>query len=107
MHTIESASILPLVIIVACYLIFAWQAWRQTKNRGSKGARAVWALIAVFILCSVAGYVPQVMAYFFDMSTGLMWWFHEITHWLLACAALALVGTNQAGAIAAMLDGPR
>ena len=106
MHHVTSVSMIPLVVIVLCYLVFAFQVLSQTRDLSTKKARAMIALIAVFILCASAGYLPQILSYFIDMEGWTAQLFNEVVHWLLALASVALVMTNQAGAIAAALNAP-
>lgn len=84
-------------IIIACYFIFAFQMWMQIKRPVTgRGALAIVALVVVFMLCAVAGYMTDILTFPFQLNLWL--------HILLAAASVWLVVTNQAKFIAALMQ---
>ncbi len=80
--------------VIACYVVFALQIVVQTRWRRLKPrpAIAVGSLIAVFLLCAVAGYLSHLLGW------SVAW--QTLIHWGLATAAVALVVFNLARDIA-------
>lgn len=94
----------PIVVglISLCYCIFAFQLWSQAEVGAfkTKGGRAIFLLVAVFVFCAFAGYLTSLLP--------ASWWvFREALHWALALCSVWLVCTNQAAAVAKMLANER
>lgn len=95
---IEHGPAWTIWLIVFCYLIFAFQVWHQApiKPLKTKGGRAVFALVLVFVLCATAGYAMSLLPETWQTV-------RDIAHYALAAASVWLVASNQAGAVAKMI----
>ena len=72
-----------ITLIVIGYLAIAGQMYIAGRNtQSTQGSRAMWLLVGIFILCSLAGYaprlVPALMPYELAIHVALVlatWWF--------------------------------
>lgn len=90
------------LIISACYVVFAFLLWLQAPKGAifSKAGRAIAALMAVFLLCMMAGYALDVIA---PHAEKLSLYLHRA----LAGVSVFLVLSNSPGAIAKVLTDDR
>jgi len=83
-------------LIIAAYLVFAWQMFKQISwSEIGKGGKAVALLTAVFVLCAMTGYLTDLIL--------LPQWLDVMLHVALAGASIWLIATNQAQFIARMI----
>ena len=85
-------------LIVLTYVAFAVQLFLQTNFKKVQCERAIpiYALLSVFILCSISGYA----SYIFDFSVFTQ----IILHGFLVAAGVSLVVYNKNGVIAEMMN---
>lgn len=93
-HSLHGIPVIFIIIISACYAIFACQVIYQTMKSGtgffgSDVSKALVALVAVFTLCMLSGYLSKL---FPEDWWPLRWGFH----FFLTGASIWLVVTNQA-----------
>lgn len=85
-------------LIVPLYLLFAYQIFtiaRQHKHVHKDRAKALGAVMAVFVLCSLAGYLSHLLQ--------LPALFQLVVHVFLVAATIALVTSAAAKVLAAAL----
>ena len=94
----DHASTPAIVFITTFYWIFAGQVarhiWRKKLHK--QNTLAIVPIILVFVLCSFAGYLSQLLSHEY-------WFVREILHWLLAAATFWMVTTKQAKYVAEIL----
>jgi len=92
LHWLENGS------IVVLYFVFAAQtfvAWRELKDK-SKASHGLLALSAVFVFCSLAGYLSVLIPF--------LHWLEHLVHIILVAASVWLVWSNQAAVIMSQLN---
>lgn len=97
-HTHHQVPEFLLVIIIIGYLVIAGQFFRGLSIVRPEARRArlgIFALVSIFILCSGSGYVPSLVR--------VPDWLHTTTHFVLAVATWAFIGTREASRISAAL----
>ena len=78
--------------IVFGYVVIAVQFYLASRGEpDSAGRRALWLLLGIFILCSVAGYLPRLI--------GLPHAFEIAVHTALVLITWWFIFTNQASLI--------
>ena len=88
-----------LVAIIIAYFVIAWQfrgLWKKTESKKAKAKFGLALLIAVFVLCSLSGYLPRVV------SIPIL--LQDASHVILAVASWWFILTRQAARIAEALE---
>jgi len=88
-----------LIAIIVSYLVIAWQfrgLWKKTDSKNARAKTGLALLIAVFVLCSMSGYLPRVI----HMPILIQDAFHVV----LALASWWFILTRQAARIAEALE---
>lgn len=81
-----------LVLIVVGYLVISAQFYIAARNtQGNEGKKALFLLLGIFILCSIAGYLPRIIGLPFAFEVGV--------HCALMLATWWFIFTNQAALI--------
>ena len=81
-----------IILIIVGYLVIAFQFYREAKkSEGNKGKKAMFLLLGIFVLCTFAGYLPQLITMPFVVELAI--------HTALILATWWFIFTNQAALI--------
>lgn len=90
MHSAVPAVILAAIVVG--YLVIAVQFYLASRGEeDNAGRRALWLLLGIFILCSLAGYMPRLIGLPFAAEVAIHLALVLVTWWFIFTNQAALI----------------